>query len=197
MKRTAHGFTMIELLVTITIAAILATIALPAMGDFIKNARVTALVNDFIAASTIARSEATKRRTIVTLCASANALTATPGCDTSVNASWTKGWIVFVDTDGDAVVDAGEELVQQQGPQDSTMTIAADAAFAKYVSFSSRGETRDTSGKSVTGDMVFCDDRGIAGGDISTARGLNISRTGRPHSLRNKTDITNLGIDCP
>lgn len=200
MKRqTQNGFTMIELLVTVTIAAILATVALPAMGDFIKNARVTASVNDFIGAITITRSEAAKRRSPVTLCASANPLAAAPGCDAAASASWEKGWIVFADADGDVVVDAGEEILQQQGPVESSISIAPDATFTRYVSFSGKGETRDTANNSVTGNIIFCDDRGIAetNDGNSAARRLNISRTGRPQSMRKQTDVLVPGITCP
>lgn len=189
-----QGFTLVEVLVAILIVAILAAVAVPAMGTFIKNSRISGSVNDFITAVTLARSEAAKRRAVTTVCPSNDPLAAAPACD---NTGWENGWIVFEDTDGDTVLDGGEDVLHRQGPL-TDIRIRTENALSGYVSFSPRGETRDAAGASVTGSMVFCDDRGItASGDLSTARALDISRTGRPLSLRKQADILALGIDCP
>lgn len=200
MKQKAQtGFTLIELMVTVALAAVLVTIGLPAMGDFVRNSRLTATVNDFIAATTIARSEAVKRRTPVTVCASDDSLASSPACDKGAGTVWEDGWLVFVDADGDAVVDTGEEILQRQGPLTEQLSIRANAALTEYVSFSGVGETRSTAGASVTGSLVFCDDRGVVAGEagLSTARGVNVSRTGRPESLREQDAVAALGISCP
>ena len=66
----------------------------------IENSRMSAGVNEFVAAVQLARSEAVKRRLPVTLCRSSDSTSATPSCGTG--AAWQDGWIVFVDdNDGD------------------------------------------------------------------------------------------------
>ena len=193
-----RGFTLLEMMVVITIAAILAAIGVPAMVDFVRNGRLTSGINDFVTATTVARSEATKRQVTVTMCASAAPTAASPSCATGEDATWATGWIVFVDPDGDATLDTGEVLLQRQGPIHTAVTIKADDEVAEYVSFGRDGRTRTTAGAPAAGSLVFCDARGLdAVGDLSTARALSISRTGRPQSLRHAAAINGLDIDCP
>ncbi|HEX7048559.1 MAG TPA: GspH/FimT family pseudopilin [Gammaproteobacteria bacterium] len=198
-KVPQNGFTLLELMVTILIIAIVTTLAVPAMSDLVKNNRLTSAINDFIASTTLARSEAIKRRAPVTVCISDDPLAAAPVCDTNAGGQWETGWVVFSDTDGDAVIDAGETLLQQHAPLDASVEIRTDAVLAEYVSFSSSGQTRDIAGVSVTGDLVFCDDRGITdtGDGVSTARAITLSRTGRPQSLSKQAAIVGTEVGCP
>lgn len=198
-NHTQNGFTLIELMVTITVLAVLMSIGVPSLRDFLRNNRITTSVNDLVAATTVARSEAIKRRTNISVCPSNNATAAAPVCATGADADWAKGWVTFEDSDGDASIDSGEEILQQHKAAGELITIIADAALAEYISFARNGLTRTTSGDSLTGSLVVCDDRGYqtTGSDISIARGLSISRTGRPQVLNKQSLIDALGIDCP
>ncbi len=62
-----RGFTLVELLVTMTLVAILSAIALPSLSSFVTNSRVSSRANDFVAAINLARSEAVKRSSGVTI----------------------------------------------------------------------------------------------------------------------------------
>jgi type IV fimbrial biogenesis protein FimT len=86
-----RGFTLIELMVTITIVAILLAIAIPSFSELALSSKLSANANSLVAGAHLARSEAIKRNAVVTLCASANA--------TSCNGSgWEDGWIILSGT---------------------------------------------------------------------------------------------------
>ncbi len=92
-----HGFTMIELLVTISIAAIMLAIAVPAMSGFLMNNRLAAEASSLQADIAYARSEAVRQNTPVSLCPAAASTACSGGID------WSVGWITFVDTAGSGV----------------------------------------------------------------------------------------------
>lgn len=83
----SRGFTLIELMVTITVAAVLLTIALPSFVNTTLNSKLRATANNLSAAAMLARSEAIKRNSATRLCASDNG--------TSCNGNWEDGWIVI------------------------------------------------------------------------------------------------------
>lgn len=78
------GFTLVELIITLTIAGILAAVALPAFQDFIRNERVKSASFDLMTALTFARSEAIKRNTSVDMIPSGS--------------GWKGGWDIKVGT---------------------------------------------------------------------------------------------------
>ena len=72
MKAKQAGFTLIELMFTIVVLAVLLGIGVPNFRDFVRNSRLTSAANDLLTDVNLARSEAVKRRVPVTLCKSAN-----------------------------------------------------------------------------------------------------------------------------
>lgn len=91
--RVAQGFTLIELMITISIAAILLAVGIPSMRDMIQQNRLTGNVNEFVAANMLARSEAIKRGSPVTLCRAVNAESGSDACSTA-GGGWETGWVV-------------------------------------------------------------------------------------------------------
>ena len=83
-----RGFTLVELMVTLLVLAILLGVAVPSFRDAALSSRLTAYANDLVASAQIARSEAIKRNVDITLCASAGGL----ACD--AGGAWEGGWIV-------------------------------------------------------------------------------------------------------
>ncbi|WP_233244332.1 GspH/FimT family pseudopilin [Acidovorax sp. HMWF029] len=110
MPRRALGFTAIELLVVVTILAVLAALAGPSFGPLIERWRTNQAVNNITSTIYLARSEAIKRGGKVSVRKIANG---TDGCTFAPdNDEWSCGWIIFVDTDEDGNLDAGEEILQ-------------------------------------------------------------------------------------
>jgi len=86
--RRNHGFTMIELMVTLAVFGILVAVGVPSFNNFLVNSRTSAVANDITSAVNLARSEAVKRGAPVTVCPSEN--------NTECVGTWTDGWIVMV-----------------------------------------------------------------------------------------------------
>lgn len=91
MMRKITGFTLIELMVTLAVAAIALGIAIPSFNQTMRNNSSNALGNEFAAALNYARSEAIKRAKRVSICASSN------GTSCLAANNWKQGWLVFVD----------------------------------------------------------------------------------------------------
>lgn len=110
MRPRALGFTVIELLVVVTILAVLAALAGPSFGPLIERWRTNQAVNNITSTLYLARSEAIKRGGKVSVRKIANG---TDGCNfASTTQEWSCGWIIFVDADEDGNLDAGEEILQ-------------------------------------------------------------------------------------
>jgi len=76
------GFSALELLITVALIGILTSLAVPALRNLVLNNRAVSRINEFVAAVNLARNEAIKRATSVTLCASASPQAVIkPACD--------------------------------------------------------------------------------------------------------------------
>lgn len=100
------GFTLIEMMITVVIAALLLTAVVPSFEAFIANNRLSTQANAFIGALKLARSEAIKRNQHVTLCRSGDG----QRCSNNTN-GFEQGWIVFVDQQNPDVYDNGEPII--------------------------------------------------------------------------------------
>ena len=195
--RTQRGFTLYELLVTVLVMGVIFGFGVPNLLEFTRNNRMAATANDLVTALLLARSEALKGRTTVTLCASPEPIDNNPSCDADVSDPASEGgYIAWVDTDRDAVVDAGEQLLlQRDDPQD--ITVLGDSG---YVQFGVNGfVTTAAGGGAPATEILFCDTRGntVVSGSLSAARALRIPVTGRPFLLTEVAEIATLGIACP
>lgn len=154
------GFTLIELMVAIAIAAIFLAVAVPSFQHSILNNRISTELHQLYTYLTFARAEAVNRGTTVTACSSSDQAS----CAASTN--WATGWIVFIDSDGDGAVDGGETLLKAQ------QAISGSSALtyvANFVRFDSQGATADT------GTFTLCGD----GTNDTYAKELRVSATGR------------------
>lgn len=139
--RASRGFTLIELMITITVAAILLGIAAPSFREMSVRNQLSAYTNDFIAAVNYARSEAVRRGVPISVCKSNDKATC--------SGTWSDGWIVFVNSDNDApaVVDAGppaELVLKVYDALANGYTLDPDNNFATSVTYGSDGAANDT-----------------------------------------------------
>ena len=94
------GFTLIELMVVLAVAIIIASVGIPSMYRLIADNRLATYTNELVADINLARSEAIKRSQRVIFCKVA--------CNE--DADWNAGWVVFEDIDNDNVVDPNEVI---------------------------------------------------------------------------------------
>ena len=108
MKRIS-GFTLIELLVVLTVAAILLGLGIPSFREFVATQRVKESAFDFAAAMLLARSEAIKRNTAVTL--------------TQAAGGWGSGWSIAAGGDTLATKDTKAPVTVTPAPDPATASI--------------------------------------------------------------------------
>ena len=123
MKRE-RGFTLAELMVTLTIVGILLAIGVPSYRNVTKGNRLSAEINGLLGDLQFARAEAIKEGVDVTVCVpAANPPTSGTTCAAD-GAAWTGGWVVWVDLDHDGAITVPNEVLRVQAPITSGDTVA-------------------------------------------------------------------------
>ncbi len=172
MKRRNLGFTLIELIITMVIAAIVVTIGVPSFRNTILNNTRVAQVNEFVGALNLARSEAAKSGLRATICRSADGAT----CATDTTGVWENGWLIFVDRNQDNAPSSGE-IIKVQGSIPLGLTLRTTGVFTQSVSYLSNGTLFSpgaVDSSNCQGTFRLCDSRGV-----DQARFIEISVTGR------------------
>lgn len=175
------GFTLIELMLTVAIAAILLTVGVPSFRDLILNNRIVTQTNDLLGALSLARSEAIKRGVRVVMCRSTGS-----DCATDSTSVWEAEWIIFPDPNGSGVRDVDEPIIRVRESVGGVMTIRTGGTFTRWIAYQPSGVSIGNTGLG-TGTFRICDSRGL-----DHARFVVINSTGRARARPKQTDDT-----CP
>jgi len=175
MKQSFKGFTLIELIVVLTIFAISLSIAAPSMNSFMVRNRITAQVNKLAIAIRMARESAIMKNYIVTLCRSAD--------QTQCGGKWHEGMILFADKNRDHRFNDTDTLITafEKFPEGDVI-FWRSFRNRQYLQMSPRGTTRYQNGT-----FTYCPKEGL-----KYARGIIINAAGR---VKFTKDRNSDGID--
>lgn len=196
-----RGFTLVELMVTLAVVAILAVIAAPALQSFAARSAMNSLEGDFTKALARARLDALSRNTCVTVCQMA--VPATPGaartCEPTVanRGNWHQGWIVFENAACTGTFTAGmpaaASIISVREPGNARYTLIDRSSTPDLLlTYNARGLLR---AGNTTFDLADQQNQGTAG---PNARTLVLNAQGRlasgpytpPSSTTVATDAT-------
>jgi type IV fimbrial biogenesis protein FimT len=183
-SRAQRGFTMIELMVTVAVLAVLTAIALPNFRDFMRRNAVTSHTNEMLGDLLYARQTATTEMSIVSLCASASPASSSPTC--SGDGNYAQGWIIYkAPAAGDAfAAGTGFELLRVTQPINN-VSIQSDSNAP--ISFNQRGAAP---GGEVQLKVCARSSGDTVGASIPAVPGVQIKviGSGRPATTKLATD---------
>lgn len=125
-----NGFTLIDLIITLSVVSIFLTVGLPNLSSQIQQIRVKSAVFALQEAINLTRTQAVSANKRATI---------------RKQSEWESGWEVFIDKDNDGIRDGDEDIVQQH-PKLKGIRITANTPIKNYVSYISTGESRNASG---------------------------------------------------
>ena len=176
----SKGFTLIELMVTVTLVAIALALGVPSFTTFQRNAELTSATNALVAAVNAARGEAMKR--------GMNAMVVPAD-----GANWSSGWIAFVDKNRSQAYEVGSDIPILTGePSPAYLSITGNGSSgdaAPYILYDASGYSKQKNGSfgAATFEITRND---MAGTDsLAQTRRIKIASTGRIRVCTPKTPI--------
>ena len=169
------GFTIIELMLVVSVMGILLAVGLPSLQNTVSRISTNTQAKTLVSSLSFARSEAIKRGGVVSICASSN------GTDCAADA-WGDGWAVFIDNNGDAdgaagSIDVGDQILRvYQGLGSNSLVFDADIQQFDPRGFGTNAGVRT---------FLLCPEDDNA----ANAQSVEISFTGRGRRIHE-------GLDC-
>ncbi|MDX1573001.1 MAG: GspH/FimT family pseudopilin [Methylophaga sp.] len=156
------GLTLIELLIVIAIVSILAAIAMPSFNDLLRRQAINGQANALFSMLYLARSEAIKRSSVVTICKSSDGQ--------NCGGNWSDGWMMFADQNKDGAMDAGDTMITQGRISEKIAVGWVAFGSNNYIRFTPRGMTL-----AQNGTFTVCPENT----DEKLARSVVVSKTAR------------------
>jgi type IV fimbrial biogenesis protein FimT len=180
-RSTARGMSIIELMLSVGILALIAAVATPSFTGIVQNSRIRSQSSDLMATLAIGRAEAAKRGMRVALCASTSYNVTPPVCTGGGATGFSSGYIVFADANANGVFDSGTDvLIMVSEPLAGSNTLTTSATFtgllpvAQVLHFRPSGATNLPA---AGGTFKLCDSR-----TGNFGRLITITVTGRASS---------------
>lgn len=141
-SRLSPGFTLIELMVTLAVFAIILSVGTPSLRSFLSRSELASNSNHFLSTINHLRTEAIRRNSYTTLCPSTDGL----GCN---GTDWKNGWIAFEDTDRNSLVadDSSEEVFSVGEALKDDLTFHASTELVSYIQYKADGTLSNTPGQ--------------------------------------------------
>lgn len=170
-RNKSLGVTLIELIVTISIAGILLSIAIPSFSSVINSIRLTTYANEWVATLNLARSEAVKRGRQVSIRRKGN-----------TNQNWDLGWDVFTDVNGDGALDAVDTLLKTYPALTNGFTLRTGTTnYQIFAAYLPSGLILNPN--LITDTFKLCD----YSANTTTSRAIEINAMGRPRTSEGTT----------
>ncbi len=121
-RHPARGFTLIELMTVLVIAAILIVVGAPMLAEFVADQRVRTVTSDIVGDFAFARVKAIERSRPITI--------------RRTGVLWRNGWTIFEDVNRNGVIDVGETIKVFDGFSPGNMYVCSDVVdFATDIVF--------------------------------------------------------------
>ena len=174
-RKRESGFSVVELMIAVSVGAILLTGVGPTFSAVVHKNRISAATTQLYVSLNAARSEALKRRSAVRVCPSADSTSCRDDGD------WSDGWLIYEDVNTNNAPDAAE-IIQLIDGLDGEINMQVSTALSEYVQFQPTGAAIGNGGN--TGEFRLCHS------DSSVySKAVNISVSGRVNSVtRTRTD---------
>ncbi len=149
-----RGYTLIEVMVVVSIIAILTALAAPSFVRTVRSTTISNSVNSFMSDMRYARSESIRRGASVVMCRSNAPEATSPTCGSGsgidvdgdgLGDGWASGWIVFEDLDGDGTKDANEPVFKVESQNTRIESIMEGGWGSTKFRFTPTGRLRNLS----------------------------------------------------
>lgn len=177
-RSNSAGLTLIEFIVSLVVLLALLQFAVPALSAVVDSVKLDLANQAMVSSLQLARNQAVIRGRHVVLCKS------TDGQRCSLASGWEQGWIVFQDSNNNALLDEGEPVLHKEQALSGSMRFTGNRPVAAYVSYTPLGQTHLTNGAFQAGTLTVC----RASFTAVTGRQIVISSSGRARTQLAKLD---------